>query len=116
MSTTRYNLPWYNQNLRRLSNKKQRLYNKAKKTNSKKDITAFKVCRNEFKRLLKNARKDYFIEFLDPRLDKNSKYLFSYIKRLKKDNVGIEAINYNGKITTDPLEKAEALANQYESV
>ena len=28
LSTTRHNLPWYNQNLRRLTNKKQRLYNK----------------------------------------------------------------------------------------
>ena len=82
MSTTRYNLPWYNQNLRRLSNKKQRLYNKAQKSNSKEDLKAFKLCRNEFKRLLKNARKDYFVEFLDPRLDNNIKYLFNYIKCL----------------------------------
>ena len=30
--------------------------------------------------------------------------------------MGIEALNYNGKVTTDSIDKAEALANQYESI
>ena len=116
MSTSRHNLPWYTQNLRRLCNKKQRLYNKANKSKSAKDIKAFKLCRSEYKRLLKKARKDYYLDFLDPKLDDNSKFLFNYIKRLKKDSVGIEALNFKGKLTVHPNEKAEALATQYESV
>ena len=32
MSTMRHNIPWFNQKLRRLCNKKQRLYNKSKKS------------------------------------------------------------------------------------
>ena len=98
LSTSRHNLPWYTQNLRRQCNKKQRLYNKSKKTKSKDDIKAFKQCRGEYNRLLKNARRDYYQDFLDPRLDENSKFLFNYIKRLKKDSVGIEALNYKGKL------------------
>ena len=102
--------------MRRQCNKKQRLYNKSKKTKSKDDIKAFKQCRGEYNRLLKNARRDYYQDFLDPRLDENSKFLFNYIKRLKKDSVGIEALNYKGKLTIHPSEKAEALSQQYESV
>ena len=84
-TTTRYNLPWYHQNLRRLCNKKQRLYNKARKTKSKEDVKAFKACRAEYTRILKHAQRDYFSDFLDSKLDENGKYLFSYIKRLKKN-------------------------------
>ena len=53
---------------------------------------------------------------MEPKIDENGKYMFNYIKRLKKDSVGIEALNYKGKITTDAKEKAKALADQYESV
>ena len=116
LTTSRHNLPWYNQSLRRLSNKNQRLYNKARKSKSKNDWKAFKIARADYNRILKNARKEYYTEFLDPKLDDNSKYLFNYIKRLKKDNIGIEALNNNSKITTNPIEKVEALARQYESV
>ena len=71
---------------------------------------------HQYKKILRNARKEYYLEYLDPKLDQNSKYLFNYIKRLKKDSIGIEALYYNGKITTNPIEKAEALVKPYESV
>ena len=38
------------------------------------------------------------------------------MKRLKQDDIGIEALNFNGMVTTDPSKKAEALASEYESV
>ena len=45
LSTTRHNLPWYNQKLRRLAKKKQRLFNKAiKKSKTKDDTKQFKAC------------------------------------------------------------------------
>ena len=87
-----------------------------KKSNSKDDIKAFKSCRIEHKKLLKTARNDYYLEFLEPKLDTNSKYLFNFIKRLRRDSVGIEAIKLNGNLTTNPSDKAEALAQQYQSV
>ena len=116
LSTSRHNLPWYNQRLRKLGNKKQRLYNKSKKSKSRADIEAFRNCRTDFNRTLKKARREYLLDFLEPRIDENSKFLFNYIKRLKKDSVGIEALKLNGKISTDPVDKAEALAREYESV
>ena len=116
MTTSRHNLPWYNRKLRRLGNKKQRLYNKAKKSNSPSDFNEFKKCRAEFKKCLKNAQQEYYLDFLEPKLDTNGKFLFSYIKQLKNDSVGIEAISHKGSITTDPTLKAEAFADQYESV
>ena len=116
LSTTRHNLPWYNQKLRRLAKKKQRLFNKAKKSKTKDDTKQFKVCRAEYNKVLKQARNQYCNEFLEPTLDKNGKYLFNYIKRLKKDSVGIEALISNDNTITDPVEKAEILAKEYESV
>ena len=110
LSTTRYNLPWYHQKLRRLGNKKQRLYNKSRKTKNKDDIQAFKQCRSEYKKILKNAQREYYLDFLEPRLDENGKYLFNYIKRMKKDTLGIEALNINDKLCTDAKDKVEALS------
>lgn len=34
----------------------------------------------------------------------------------QKDSVGVEALKFNNKVTTDPIEKVEALSKQYESV
>ena len=116
LTSTRHNLPWYNKKLRRLSNKKHRLYKKAKKSNLQADMSSFKTCRAEYKKCLREAQRDYFLDFLEPKLDTNGKYLFNHIKRLKRDVVGIEALQLNGNMTTDPKEKAEALAQQYESV
>ena len=110
LSTSRHNLPWFNQKLRRLAKKKQRLYNKAKKTKTNDDMTAFKKCRGQYSQCLRNAQRQYYNDFLEPKIDENAKYMFNYIKRLKKDSVGIEALNYKGKITTDAKEKAKALA------
>ena len=113
MTTSRHNLPWYHQNLRRLGNKKQRLYNKAKRSGSRSDFNEFKKCRSEFKKCLKNAQQEYYLDFLEPKLDTNSKFLFSHIKHMKNDSVGIEAISHKGSITTDPKTIAEAFADQY---
>ena len=109
-------MPWYNQNLRRLGNKKQRLYNKARKTKSKEDIKAFKACRSNYKQILKSAQQDYYVNFLSTKIDDNSKYLFNYIKRLKKESLGIEALKYDNKIVTSASDKVEVLAKEYESV
>ena len=105
LSTSRHNLPWFNQKLRRLAKKKQRLYNKAKKTKTNDDMTAFKKCRGEYSQCLRKAQRQYYNDFLEPKIDENAKYMFNYIKRLKKDSVGIEALNYKGKITTDAKER-----------
>ena len=64
-SSIRHNLPWYNQRLRRLGKRKQRLYKKAKKSKNNEDIRIFKNCRSEFSKLLKAARRDYFLDFLE---------------------------------------------------
>ena len=100
--------------MKKLGKKKQRLYNKAKRSKIASDFTAFKACRAEYRKLLKKARQDYYIDFLEPKIDKHSRYLFNHIKKLKKDSVGIEALKLDGKIVTDPNEKAEALAREYE--
>ena len=92
------------------------LFNESIHMASNDDMTAFKKCRGEYSQCLRNAQRQYYNDFLEPKIDENAKYMFNYIKRLKKDSVGIEALTYKGKITTDAKEKAKALADQYESV
>ena len=79
-------------------------------------MKAFKLCRSEYKQILKNAQCEYYLYFLEPKLDQNGKFLFNHIKRLKKDYIGIEAPKHNNKIVTNAEDKVEALAEEYESV
>ena len=73
-------------------------------------------CRGEYKKILRNAQRDYYLDFLDLKLDENGKYLFNHIKRLKKDSIGIEVLKYKDKTVTNAEDKVEALAEEYEKV
>ena len=72
-TSTRFNLPWYEQKLRRYGKQKQRLYNVAAKSKKPADIAKFKKCRRDFKILLRAARKNYLIEKLQSKLDKTQR-------------------------------------------
>ena len=56
---------------------------------------------------MRKARKEYYLDFLEPKMDKHSKFLFSHIKKLKQDSLGIESLKVNGKTITDAKEKVK---------
>ena len=58
LSSTRYNLPWFDADLKRLNRKKRRVYNKAK-AGSKKHQLLFQQLRNESRDKLRKAHWNY---------------------------------------------------------
>ena len=46
----------------------------------------------------------------------SQKRFWGYIKSLKKDSTGISSLKENGKLHTDPSDKANILNRQYQSV
>ena len=60
----RYYLPWMTRPIKRLLHRKQRAYNKAKKTNKDRDWTLFRNLRKKSQSDLKTAHWDYLIPYL----------------------------------------------------
>jgi hypothetical protein len=96
--------------------KKQRIYNKAKKSGMQKHWDHFHTVR---KQCTKAANRDHWTHvnnLVDPDEDKTSKNLWSYIKSKKQDSCGVATLKADGNTYTDNKGKAETLSNQFKSV
>ena len=115
-TSTRHNLPWFGRTLRRQTRKKQKLYNKAKKSGKQSDWCAFKAARKQLHRNLKLSRDNYFSDFLGNSIQENPKAFWSHIKHLGNEDAEIRDFKIDDEVISDPLSKAEALNNQFASV
>lgn len=114
ITSSRYNLPWFNRSHRRMSRKKQRLYNTAKKSNKEADWAKFNSLKKKVRKDLSAARNSYVSEFLSDNIQENSKSFWSYIKKSRSDGfVGIPDLKIGGKLTSDPVAKANGLNQQF---
>ena len=59
MTTTRHNVPWINRTLIRLTRKKQRLFNKAKKKKGNEAWSRYKFCKKQVTQQIRKARSEY---------------------------------------------------------
>ena len=116
LTTSRYNLPWFNRSLRRLARGKQRLYNKAKKSGKQDDWNAFRKARKQMKKSLKEARDKHISDYLGEAIEENPKRFWSYIKQLKKEDPGIADFEVNGSVISDNNSKAEILNKHFSNV
>ena len=119
MTSTRFNLPWFDRKLKKMTRKKQRLYNKAKKSKKAEDWASLKLFKKKTQAEIKSAHTGYIKGVLDKSLeDKNPKPFWSYIKQMRKDTVGVAPIKERDstKLLTDSRHKAEALNKQFKSV
>ncbi|KXJ16916.1 putative RNA-directed DNA polymerase from transposon X-element [Exaiptasia diaphana] len=97
ISKSRRSAPWITQPVQRLIRKKQRLYNKAKSTQSDRDWSAFKSLRKTVKTKIKAAHDHYVLNLLDnsscygsdPNNYKAGKRFSRYIRSKRKDSVNI---------------------------
>lgn len=115
-TTSRHNLPWFDRNLRRQTRKKQKLYNKAKKTGRQTDWNKFKVARKQLNKNLNMSRNNYLSGFLGDSLKQNPKAFWTHLKKLGKESTDIQDLKVGNEVITDPKAKAEALNKQFASV
>ncbi|CAG2210271.1 ABCC5 [Mytilus edulis] len=112
--TSRWNIPV----------RKQRLYNRAKKTKKDKDWVKFKNIRRNIKNLLEVEHKNYLSNLLEIKDETNTespkqgitKQFWRYVKSRKQESSGVSTLNVDGQIKEDNTSKAEALNNQFQSV
>ena len=117
MSTTRYNQVWVNTQIKRLSRRKIKAYNKYKRTKKDKDWHRRVRLEKEMKRETRSAYNEYMTGILDPELGGNMKRLYGFIKSQKNDSNGVGPLrDQEGCIQTSPKAQAEILNAQFSSV
>ena len=82
--------PWITARIKRLSNKKQRLYNKARLSHNSDDFHVYKEFKKNVQKECRNAHNNYLANTLNN--SSGSKRLWSYIKSKKNDQTGVASM------------------------
>ena len=117
-TSTRFNQPWINTELKRLSRRKKRRYNRAKnKPKTSKECQLYIRIKRESEKKCKTAYNKYMEDIITPENDRGNKRFWSYIKSQRKENSGVSALkDKNGTLQNDGKTKANILNEQFSDV
>ena len=124
MSKTKRHLPWVSRSVKRLMNKRDRAYKKAKRTGKPEHLRIYKQLRNVNVKRLRITHAKYLNEVIgglspadhDHTLINGAKRAWSYVKLLLAESTGIPTLFWNNAVCATDSAKVEALREQYESV
>ncbi|XP_072051513.1 uncharacterized protein [Amphiura filiformis] len=116
MISSRWNLPWFQREHRRMCRKKRRLYIKAKLTGDQAHWDEYKEFKKVVRRTLNKSRRDYINGTLAETVKENPKAFWSFINKIRKEEAGVADLKVNNKIVTSDGDKAEVLSSQFASV
>ena len=116
MTSSRYNLPWFNRSLRRQSRAMLRLYNKAKRSQNPQHWSEFRDARKRLRKNLKSAREKFVSDYLGESIKDNPKRFCSFIKHLKKDDPCVADFKVDGQIISDSETKSDLANKQFSNV
>ena len=95
-SSSRFNMPWFNNTLKRMCRKKQRLFNRPKRTKSAQHWEQYKSFKRDTLKAIRKHRWSYKLTCYN--LD--SKPFWKYIRAQRQDNVGVAPLLDNGVLHT----------------
>ena len=99
MASSRGNMPWFNNTLKRMCKKKQRLFNKAKRTKGAQHWEQYKSFKKDTLKAIRKRRWNYINDVLQLGLDKgDTKPFWRYVKAQRQDNAPLLD---NGVLHTD---------------
>ena len=115
-TSERFNQPWINSSVKKLSRRKKKAYKTAKKTNSASDWQYYK----ELKKLDQFECRKRYHSFLNNMVCEDSslnpKKFWNFIKGKKSDNTGVAPLKRNGIAYSNSKTKAQILNQQFTSV
>jgi hypothetical protein len=112
--TQRWNQPWIDKALKRGVRKKQRLFTKAKRSNSHHDWSKYRKFRNKIQNDIKVKYWEHVNKIIDPETDKRGKRFWNFIKGQKQDSTGVSPLKADSGLKTTPIDKAEILNSQFQ--
>ena len=107
--------PWVNSYIKRLSRKKQRLYNLVKCSNSSHNWETYRTYKRKVQGDCCKAYNNYIGGLIDKK-GSVTKRLWSYIKSQRKDHCGIAPLKVDEVVYNNSLDKAEILNEYFSSV
>ena len=115
MATERYSQPWINRQIKQLTKRKQRAYNRYKKSQSAKDYANYKHLRNVVHSICVKRYNEYVNDII---MDENHKpkWQWSFIKSKRTDSCDVAPLKRDGIAYSDVRMKANILNNQFTSV
>ena len=89
MTSSRFSLPWINRDIRRKLRKKQRCYNKAKRSGNGRDRDTFRKLRRTTDRAIRREYRRYVYEVVGGSLESdNTKPFWRFIKAKRQQSFG----------------------------
>ena len=114
------NLPWINNQIKKLIRQKNKLYRKKKQ--DPKYSSRYKLTKTKLQKEMRNSYWNYIENMIfDIEPDANNftnkqpKKLYTYIKSQKTENTSIAPLRSEGTLHTNPIEKANILNKQFQS-
>ena len=106
--------PWMTQaqEIKSAHKRKQRAYNRFRKTKDPADEETFHNLRRDINKMTRKSRR----RFVQRTCEASSKGFWSYIKSLKQESFGIYTLKDKGELISDNVQKAEVLNEQFRKV
>ena len=114
-TSTRFNQPWCNRDVRRHTHRKRRAYRKARISKNPIDWLRYKKVHKDAQNTCRNAHNDYIRNMVREPGSKNKK-LYSYVKGMKCDSSDVATLKKDGTNYSEACNKAEILNDQFASV
>ena len=108
--------PWMNPAIKRLSHRKQRLYNLARHSKSSDAWQKYRQIKKEVQRACRQSHNSYIQHLVTPGTYSTTKRLWSYIKSQKKDYCGIPPLLQGDTLISDTATRASLLNDYFSSV
>ena len=108
--------PWINNCIKRITRRKQRAYNQARRSNLATDWSKYYDLKRECQRECRTAFNRYVSNLVDPNKNIITKRLWSFIKNKRQDNVGVSTLKHEGRTYVDATEKVNLLADYFSSI
>ena len=112
--------PWIDRDLDRKIKQRDRAFTQSNKTGREKDEKRFQQLKHEVQRDERRAYWSYVENLITPKEEDHEysgfKRFYKFIKHKKTDFNGVAPLKVDGKLVTEPKDKAEALNHQFQSV
>ena len=117
-TTTRFHQPWITTEIKRITRRKQRTYNRCtNKPTTSRAHRKYRELQKQTKQLCISAYNIYTNYLSSPDNSTNPKRLYIYIKRQRNDQSGIQQLHdTDGFIRSDSLTKANIINQNFQSV
>ena len=117
MTSTRFNQPWINTDVKRLSRRKKRSFVRARNSGNIKDRERYHVLKKQSRVACKRALNEYLTDIISPQSTSNPKRFWQYINSKRCDASGVAALKSpSGSLQLDSMQKANVLNQQFSSV